>query len=134
MRVNYKLAKLAYKKGFREPCIEVINELEQIDRAIDFIGEVYFSQDDVEDFWSKGGRGYLRPTQSELLTWLRDKHKIFVGISPTIHCNWIYRTIDIQCDPQNEIVRTIDSKYSALEYNTPEECLNLGIEKALNYL
>lgn len=79
--VGFQLAKLANKKGFNEIC----------ENAFYPSNNGYFPVNfSIKSDLSNYSNYFLRPTQSLLQKWLREKHHIHVEISWEYHMKWFY--------------------------------------------
>lgn len=121
--INFNTAKLAKDRGFLEPCFH------------------YFSMEgDEKQFMEDGlyfpsigenGRLILRPTQSQLQKWLREKYEIYIEI-----------LLDQTTYPKFacEITRFLNYEFIHIEqpdwslYRTYEEALEIALFKSLKYI
>jgi len=126
--ISFETAKLAKEKGFDWECELVYNELDAIttDFIIDAFNKIIFEK--------YAPLIYLAPTQCQLQKWLRIKHKIHIKIE-AVAPHEVYRSILQLLDlPEN---RTTPAKLgyqniiNVQTTETPEEALEIGLQKAL---
>lgn len=83
--VSFETAKLLKEAGFREPCISHYSSTGQVWQSS-------FPEDYNDD---KSCRACSRPTQSFAAEWLRETHKIYVILNPSID-GWMYDLYDLK--------------------------------------
>lgn len=118
--IDFDTAKLAKERGFLEPCFHYFS-LEG--------GEKKFMEDGLY-FPSKGenGRLILRPTQTQLQKWLREKYGIDILVQRSFS-NGIKRYILTPC-----FDKPILKGYQSIEKNNYEEALEIALFKSLKYI
>lgn len=89
--VNFNIAKLATNKGFDEPCLHAFDPMGNEVLEYTFLS---YTPDEPEINYRyflqyKKDNIFLRPTQSQLQSWLRDKHNIKIFIVPS-DCDFSY--------------------------------------------
>lgn len=73
--VNFEIAKKLKEKGFRKPCILYYNS----DKVRTWFNEPYIAKDFVPT--TLGNDDVLAPTISQVLKWLREEKKLYVGVT-----------------------------------------------------
>lgn len=71
------------------------------------------------------------PTIADVLTWLHEKHELWIIILPTDCCYFTYKVIDVQCNPENIIERPPYDVGCAYDYRTPTEAYIDAIKECL---
>lgn len=121
--VTYNTAKLANKLGFKD----IIGKFKgkhyynyKSELNGDVLEELRHRKENTNKYNS-----IPAPTQSLLSKWLRDEHKIHVGVQ-LYDLVWFYEIIDIQ---NNELII-----YSNTPYNSHDKAFEIGLFEALEYL
>jgi hypothetical protein len=79
--ISFETAKLAKEKGFNWECSYTWSEADKgVESAFDLTGEMYFSNEEIENALANGFTVYMAPTQSLLQKWLREEHDIHITI------------------------------------------------------
>ena len=73
--VNFEIAKKLKEKGFRKPCILYYNS----DKVRTWFNEPYIAKDFVPT--TLGNDDVLAPTISQVVKWLREEKKLYVGVT-----------------------------------------------------
>ena len=69
--VSFEVAKLLKEKGFHEPCIATYNSTTK-----------NFQVEEIYEDWTIHWKGYISvPTQQMAMKWLREVHKLHIGIA-----------------------------------------------------
>ena len=154
--VSFETAKLAKEKGFDlETSKFYLSDKTLITAFEDSKGneaEYYFDADSFLENWNRKGwlvtkecnmgfgvtegkngymQGFSAPTQSLLQKWLREKYKIHLVIIPTVEGYFTYKLLDIHCDPENKIETSPYSDVCSTDFDTYEQALEAGMQKAL---
>ena len=128
--ISYETAVLAKEKGFEGQCTHCYDENKELEAAIDFNGELYFSSEDVDNANENGYEmTVLAPTQSLLQKWLREKHNIVLCIE---------NAYDTMLGYNRGFVYTIDgivyhNSYGDC-YEEYEQALEEGLEASLKLI
>ena len=121
--VNFEIAKKLKEKGFRKPCILYYNS----DKVRTWFNEPYIAKDFVPT--TLGNDDVLAPTISQVLKWLREEKKLYVGVtySPKIEGSqdFFYATIQYIGDYKKTI-------YPNDSYDNWEEAALNGIKYAID--
>jgi|Laugrespbdmm15sd_2_1035082.scaffolds.fasta_scaffold66920_3 hypothetical protein len=132
MRIKFNTAILAEDKGY-DGLTDYANysyDKENLNRLDYWEGQSGFDRNSQID---PGLYDYICmvPTQSELQTWLREEHNMYVIVLPTISMYWTFHIINIG----NENIETPPyNGVDAYDYSTYEEALEEGLVKALNLI
>ncbi len=132
-RISLVTAKLAKEKGFDVGCNGSYTEFLKTHKSdnpsfamkkgeIEFDGSFYFTNNSpMSDFSNENYTMYSAPTQSLLQKWLREKHGLILWIEFTgvENLKWVY------------IIFGIPREYMGNSY---EECLEVGLQKALELI
>jgi len=130
--INFETAKLAKNFGFDLECYYAYNNEKNLELALDFIGEYKFTINDIDNANNNYYKSLLAPSQFLLQTWLREKYKFHVCIE-TLFDHEIYG----QKDKWKFTITHLNSAayYDNLnEYDSYEECLEAGLQKALTLI
>ena len=96
--VSFEVAKLLKEKGFHEPCIATYNSTTK-----------NFQVEEIYEDWTIHWKGYISvPTQQMAMKWLREKHKLYIGINIEVG--------DIQMLPSYDFEETVLG-YNFVIYN-----------------
>lgn len=146
--VTFETAKLAKEKGFKELCFAAFHKNNRNDG---YFESGIISQSEYFKFptMSNGDKiavlqkdyvhTILRPTQSLLQKWLREKHNIYVTSKPYIDdvSNETDENIKFQILWENEIIDVKDS-YNVFSdytyYHNYEEALEIGLQEGLKLI
>lgn len=138
--ISFYTAMLLKEKGFNEKCQKVYSNDGTVMWAQNFMeGESFVDNDDIESIakyngwipYIQGGYAYLCPTQSVVMKWLREVHKIDIDITsrwnltPEYHiCEYRYR-LHYSNAPSHDINQ---------KFNTYEEACEASIKYCLENL
>lgn len=128
--VNLEIAKLAKKLGFNSECHHAIDEIyEDIHSAIEYFGEPYFVQNDIDSAIDNTDyQHYLLPYQYQLILWLKDNYDIFLSTEFINFCGYVTFAQDLKF---NKVFVKIDVGYEELE-DSIELALTLTLKKLIN--
>ena len=120
--VDFELAKKLKEKGYpqvKKNTLAMYSEKGEWFSLVSTLDEDYYSFEDFDD------RDCVCPTIAQILTWLREKHKLHVCIDLDIDKNWFYSIESVNDDFQH-----IDSS----DYDSYEKTAVSGIHYALDKL
>lgn len=129
--IEFDTAKLANEKGFNKGCINSFD----IDTKEHLSWDIFtwYNEDKkIYKYIYETSNFYYRPSQDQLKNWLLKEHFFYVLPIPTVTCNWTFKIVDVQFDPQNQIERPPYSNVDTYDYSTFEEAYEKGLLEALN--
>lgn len=129
--VEFRTAELASEKGFNTPCRNAYNiKSKEIENALNFTGEEFFTELEIEASNDNEDSSILAPDQSLLQKWLREVYgihvepKVDVIIDHSKYAYWLKVTKGA----------VSSGKLPSYVYNTYEEALEAGLVEALNLI
>jgi hypothetical protein len=137
--ITFETAKLAKEKGFNIPSSNCYSSNGEINEAYNYTGNTTFTNEDLIVLKANGDTGYLAPTQSLLLKWLRETQNIDVVLSPERYkdgVNYIVQAQkwDLKSDEEFNPNFTVDGSLwfnDNSEYPSYELALEKGLIEAL---
>ena len=129
--VQFDTAKLAKEKGFNKLCSNLFNAKTKEHYSWDAYTWFNDFKKQQSPFW-KLPIVFYRPSQDQLKNWLLKEHFLYVLPIPTETCNWTFKIVDVQCNPQKQIERPPYSNVDTYDYSTFEEAYEKGLLEALN--
>lgn len=129
--VNFKIAKLAYQKGFREICEHAITK-EAVNNGYNYVGEK-FDQDHIDAATNDHGEHYLCPYQYQLMDWLRKEKGYYININPIEELQSTCFVFELS-SLGNKLKRDHDYYDYYSDNETYEEALNQALIYTLNLI
>ena len=138
-------AKLAKEKGFDEQTRNAFDENGGevfCDPCSDSVRLVGLGNRQGHKWWNSKEIGkYARPTQSLLQKWLREVHKIFIGVLPfkdiedSDELTWYYTVVDYKKVMYEDILCNANHlNASDINFNSYEVALEAALVDALNLI
>lgn len=137
--VSFETAKLAHEKGFRVEAIRdvngcIYNFYDKTLYKVPYYHE-HYSIEDYKKYENDNEDCYYAPTQSLLQKWLREVHKIFIGVEVYWDLTgpedkFIYSVTIYKLDQYN----SLEDIFTVSELPSYEEALEIGLTEALKTL